>query len=161
MNLPITDNTNPKCERCSGQHATEGCPGPSEVIEDESVLYWPPNPEPESWLTDVPNEGVSWDCWEFETVSLTSYKADYHGYFLLSPDSDEQKYELPEVGLYGEIDAVYLEAYQALEKIVSNPTLEEFCRVMDGLGWKQVVADSEETDGKYFKWKDSQGERSQ
>lgn len=82
-----------------------------------NVMLWPLNPQEESWISDVPNEGLYFDA---DGESIVDTFADYQGKFLIDPlpDGNPSALMFVEVHLTPTQDQQYLEAYKII--------LEEF-----------------------------------
>jgi hypothetical protein len=125
-----------------------------------SVILWPPNPSEESWISDVPNEGL---C--FEEDSIIDTFVDYQGFYLVEPHYRTGSLQFISVTLAPTGDEAYLAAYKIiLEEFAccwSNPlpseadweaiTLKIMSRLVDK-GWQRV-----EYDEKSSTWRKYEG----
>lgn len=121
------------------------------------VLLWPKEVDPESWLTETPNEGLYFS----DDDGLLDYFADYSGHFIY--DHEEQSalgmLFVPLI-LAPTKDDRYLEAYriilQEFECCWHNPLPEEASwekiaaaiigRLKKELGWSEVEPCNFESD---------------
>lgn len=125
-----------------------------------NVMLWPPNPQEESWISDVPNEGL---YFAIDERAIVDTFADYQGHYLLGP---ENNLSLMFVSMFlpPTKNQQYLEAYKViLEEFAccwNNPlppeaTWEKITELIVGrlkkLGWQEV--EYNEADGI---WKASQ-----
>lgn len=155
------------CDRCAGDNAEEGCPKPREEIPEIFEMYWPPNPGPDSWTSDTPNEGISYERMNDGSEGICTYGADYHGFCLLEPrdysQGSEYEWEFPtdegkDIPYFGEQDPVYVAAYLRIHKALELGLPIEFAvrGVLIGMGWRLVESCEIETEEAtiYWKWKD-------
>lgn len=150
------------CDRCVGDNAEEGCPSPREEVPEVFEMYWPPSPDPDSWTSDTPNEGISYENHQGHE-GICSYGADYHGFYLLEPGSPISEFEVPTdtgraVPYYGEQDPKYIEAYLKIQSAVfAGIEIREAVRfILTELGWRLVESCEIVTEEAtiYWKWKE-------
>lgn len=156
----------------------------SPVDEGYTNLYWPPKPDPASWYTDVPNEGIGLSVilhkdGTSSIDSISDDKVDYHGFhgFIFYMPGDPDMYHPyvpiggrparnPDPEYFKSGDApeyqeggVYYTALMTLTEAIPNlkddPDIAgKLDDLMQGMGWRPVVCDDDKTGGRYFKWRD-------
>lgn len=113
------------CSHCAKRAAVHDCRGKvAEVIVKGVAHLWPPNPNPESWESDTPNEGL-WIVVEPDAdgigtsdgcVEIVDSFADYHGFFIVEPTNLEVLNSCFAVrpSFVPTTDPQYLAAYRAI-----------------------------------------------
>lgn len=97
-------------------------------------LFFPPNPDPESWKTDTPNEGIQLDFYEDENITMVEiveFKLDYHGMFILPNDVDLLMTDM------GRLPSPYKEAATQIQSL-PTPTKEAVIQILTDLGFREV-----------------------
>ena len=129
----------------------------------QDILLWPPNPNPDSWTSDTPNEGL-WFGIEDEN-SLVDTFADYQGIWLVEPEALNKDLMFIRVEFAPTKSKEYLAAYRILleefECCWHNPLPPEanwpqiafkIVSRLKSLGWREI--ESHESEHSYFRYKD-------
>ena len=134
----------------------------------ESIYLWPPNPNPESWLTDIPNEGIEF-CFndDYGCPCIVDHHVDYHGCFITEPTPSETIF--PDLSFGGIANKEYAQAYGTMiyefAALWNNPlpkgitlvtVMRKLIKALKKLGWFEIEAVEEEVDGqqRYFRRKE-------
>lgn len=109
--------------------------------------YWPPNPAEESWQTDLPNEGITFEGSGDVVHDVYSCNDSYHGRYLFQ----QREWDLPRTE-----DSEYGRAFQAISKLgvyhlgnIFSP--EQVKEVLGELGWREVEYHEDE-EGNFFRY---------
>jgi hypothetical protein len=123
---------------------------------ETEVLYWPPNPNPESFKEDTPNEGLMLTKWEFdESITISDFHADYQGTFLWN-NTEEMGWDTSENETYQKaIELLKARFPLAESEEAKNLSWEAavtwFRLTLESLGWVEMVFD--ENDEMYWRKK--------
>lgn len=131
----------------------------------DPIFLWPPNPDPESWKCDTPNEGLQFDLDDKEMGCpwISEFKNSYTGICLAALESStptvyEIEFEEEEYAVaYGLIRSV-------LDGVLSWKTdslgswkmaVERIIHQLKSMGWFEVEAEECEVNGEhhYFRRK--------
>lgn len=128
-----------------------------------NILLWPATPNPESWASDTPNEGLQINV--KEDPGIIDLFADYQGFDIISSQSVHMGLMFTRVHFAPTRNQEYLAAYKVIleemECCWHNPLLKEAkwpkitARIVErlkGLGWREVKEETEKPDI-YFRWK--------
>jgi hypothetical protein len=131
---------------------------------EKDILLWPPNPNPESWESDTPNEGL-WFGVEDEN-SLVDTFADYQGIWLVEPEALNKNLMFIRVEFAPTKNKEYLAAYQIIlecfECCWHNPLPPEatwpqiafkIVEQLKSLGWREVEEPETGENNTYWRWK--------
>ena len=115
-------------------------------------IFWPSEPDPQSWYTDVPNEGIIFRGLPQGPFEIYECKSDYHGAFIW-PCTDWHNLSDPDMlkehPLYRQ---AVLDIRQVNCKYLNlNYLIYLLC---DHLGFREVVEDNDINYKKYWKWAD-------
>lgn len=128
----------------------------------QDMTLWPPTPDPESWSSDTPNEGLHFGI-EEEPEFYDTF-ADYNGLFIVDPE-DFNNLMFIRVNLTPTQNQEYLAAYQIiLEEFAccwNNPLPPEANwseiagKIVERLkeaGWREIEEEIEKPNI-YWRWK--------
>lgn len=130
---------------------------------EQDILLWPPNPDPESWESDTPNEGLHFGI-EEEPEFYDTF-ADYQGLFIVDPGHFENLMFV-RVQIAPTRNKEYLAAYQIVleefECCWHNPLPPEatwpqiafkIVSRLRSLGWREVEEPETGENRMYWRWK--------
>lgn len=114
----------------------------------ESKTYWPIlPPDHPSWFTDLPSEGITIDSDGF----ISNCQKDAQGSFIRTNYDGVVEWCIDERPTK-EYQLAQTKLFQVGDNLSNTAYFENACKVLEQLGWKEVVVDEEETEGRYFKY---------
>jgi hypothetical protein len=135
-------------------------------MEINEVLLWPPNPNPESWESDTPNEGLAF-CIESEYgLGIVDTFVNYQGHYIVSPDDVSEETGISDfltLNIAPTDNVEYLTAYVVIikhctecyrvsnDKTTWKSVCDKIITELKSIGWQEV--EPFEQDGKYFRIK--------
>lgn len=130
----------------------------------ESVTLWPPNPDPESWASDTPNEGLQINF--INDPGINCPFSDYQGFDIVAPQAIHMGLMFTRVHFAPTKNQEYLAAYtvilEEMECCWHNPLPPEAtwpkiaARIVERLkrlGWREIEEDPSNGEPNYYRWK--------
>lgn len=129
----------------------------------ESVTLWPPNPDPGSWSSDTPNEGLQINV--VEDPGICDLFADYQGFDIIGPQAIHMGLMFVCCYFAPTKNQEYLAAYkiilEEMECCWHNPLppeakweliTEKIVQRLKEAGWREIEEETEKPDV-YYRWK--------